>query len=239
MKTLLVCAVLATSASAWACPHPPPMRARLTLTTPDGATIPGDGGLIVTRSMEMDFDDGVTRAGADGAALRVRTADGAALAPAVDYLGDGIERWRFPTTTARDLEVLDDAGAVIATIHQARTARRALAAPRIKRLSSTAARGAGGPAYGVPGSHMVLDLAVRAPTAGATLVAELVGAGPWFTAAAPADRRVVRDTYAGKGCAGGPGPVVAGTRLRFAWLAPDGRLSAWSRPTTVALARAP
>ncbi|MBK9032329.1 MAG: hypothetical protein IPL61_13615 [Myxococcales bacterium] len=237
MKTLLVCAVLATTATAWACPQPPPMRAHLRLGTPDGATIPGNGGLLVTQSMEPDY--GGMKQGGAAAELRVRTTDGTALTPAVDYLGDGIERWRFPTTTARDLEVLDDASAVIAMVHQVPTARRALAAPRVKRLTSTAAGGAGQPAYGVPGSHMVLDLALAAPSPDATLIAELVGAGPWFTAAAPVAKRIVRDTYAGKGCSGGPGPVLAGSRLRFAWLGTDGRMSAWSRPTTVVRVRAP
>ena len=221
-----VAAALLAPALALACPPPPPMAERLVLATPDGATIPADGALLVGQVEEY----ATNRAPRRGPDLTVRVAGGATLTPTIEYLADGAQRWRLPGAAPRDLEVIDADGKVIAHIHQA-AAAGALPPPKVKRLTSTIASGEGVP-YGIPASHAVIELA--AAPAGLTLVAEVVDVGVWFTAA-PTGRRVVHDTYASKGCGGGPRPVVAGTRMRFAWLATDGRMSAWSKPATVKL----
>lgn len=225
--------ILTAASAAWACPPPPPMRSTLQLVTTATTTIPGDGGVLVQHGMEMDFDG---RGRGDGdAALTVRVKGGATLTPQVDDFADGLERWRFPTTVERDLEVIGSDGAVIATLHQLPGGVSLLPTPRIKKLTSTARRGDGDASFSRPPSHMVLDLATAAPTRATTLIAQLVdGEVGWFTAARPAGRRIVRDTYGGKSCSGGPAPLVAGTRLRFAWLDANGRRSAWTKPITVA-----
>lgn len=231
-------ATISIATTAWACPQPPPMRSVVTLVTTAGTTIPTDGGLLLRETMAPDFQQ-LTLKGS-GAAPSVRAKGGAALEPQIDYFADGLQRWRFPTKVERDLEVVDADGTVIATLHQIPTGASALAAPRIKRLASTARRDAAMAPQGVPGSHMELDLATAPPARATTLVAELVdGEVPWFGATVPRDRRIVRDTFASKGCSGGAGPVLAGTRLRFAWLDGNGRRSAWTKPITVAFARAP
>lgn len=233
MKAVLVgLSVILSTASAWACPPPPPMRSTLQLVTATTTVIPGDGGVLVQQGMEMDFDRSGPLDG--GAALTVRVKGGATLTPQIDDFADGLQRWRFPTKVERDLEVIGSDGAVIATLHQLPGGTSLLPAPRIKKLTSTARRGDGAASFSRPPSHMVLDLVVDAPARATTLIAQLVdGEVGWFTAARPAGRRIVRDTYGGKSCGGGPAPLVAGARLRFAWLDANGRRSAWTKPITV------
>lgn len=231
---LLACltVTLATATAAWACPQPPPMRATLTLVTTPTTIITGDGGVLVQLGEEPVYDRSGPRDG-DVAPLTVRVKGGAVLTPRIDQFADGLQRWRFPTNVERDLEVVSADGAVVATLHQIPGGESPLPVPRIKRLTSTA-RGGGRATYGVPPSNLVLDLAAPAPGRATALVAELVdGQVPWFAVAPPQGRRITRDTYGGKGCSGGPSPVLAGTRLRFAWIDANGRRSAWTRPLTV------
>lgn len=225
---LIAACLVATAATttAWACPPPNPDRdgVSLALITPDGATISGDGALLVQRAGYGD----------DG--WSVRTAGGAAVTVEVVPLADGLERWRLGGAADRDLEIVDGAGTVVAHVHQRARARPAMPAPRVRRLTSTA-QGHGMPAYGVPASSMVLDLAAAPPTGATTLVAELVSgdtASGWFVLPVTASRRLARETYAHKGCAPGPMPVMAGSTLRFAWLDAQGRMSRPSRAVTVA-----
>ncbi len=230
--------MLATATTAWACPQPPPMRQQLTLVTAPTTTIPTDGAVLVR--MEMAPDYGGRMLSDDDAApppsgeLSVRVKGGAALTPEIEYLADGMQRWRFPSKVERDLEVVGADGSVIATLHQIPGGASPLPAPRIKRLTSTTRGQDRVVPYGVPGSHMVLDLGAPAPPRATALISELVdGQVAWFALAPPPGRRIVRDTYAGKGCGGGPGPVLAGTRLRFAWIDANGRRSPWTKPITV------
>lgn len=222
-------ATAATATTSWACPPPSPDRDRvvLTLVTPDGATIGADGALVVKRAGYGD--DGWT----------VRTVQGAAVTVEVQPLADGLERWRLAGAADRELEIVDGAGAVVAHVQQRARARTAMPAPRVRRLTSTA-QGHGMAPYGVPASSMVLDLVAAPPVGATTLVAELVSgdtASGWFVMPVTATRRFARETYAHKGCAPGPSPVMAGSALRFAWLDGSGRLSRFTRAVTVARAR--
>lgn len=233
--------MLATGTAAWACPQPPPMRQQLTLVTAPTTTIPGDGAVLVRIEMTPDYNRGGPTeddAAAGGAgALSVRVKGGAALTPAIEYLADGLQRWRFPSKVERDLEVVGADGTVVATLHQIPGGASPLPAPRVKKLTSTAKRDARAVPYGVVPSHMELDLGAAAPARATALVAELVdGHVAWFSLTPPvpaAGRRLVRDSYGGKGCGGAPGPVLAGTRLRFAWIDANGRRSPWTKPITV------
>lgn len=223
--------LLSTASPAWACPPPPPMRSTLQVVTTATTTIPGDGGVLVQEGMEMEFGGGPRDS---DASLTVRVKGGATLTPQIDYLADGLQRWRFPSQVERDLEIVGADGAVIATLHQVPGGVSPLPAPRIKKVTTTARGGDGAASFSRPPSHMVLDLAVAAPARATTLIAQLVdGEVGWFAAARPSGRRIVRDTYGGKSCSGGPSPLVAGTRLRFAWIDGNGRRSAWTKPITV------
>lgn len=228
--------MLATGTAAWACPQPPPMRQQLVLVTAATTVIPSDGAVLVRMELTPDYDRAAPLNGASGE-LSVRVKGGATLTPAIEYLADGLQRWRFPSKVERDVEVVGADGAVVATLHQIPGGASPLPAPRVKRLTSTARGGGQAVPYGVVPSHMELDLAAAAPARATALVAELVdGQVAWFSLAPPAagaGRRLVRDTYGGKGCSGAPGPVMAGTRLRFAWIDANGRRSAWTKPITV------
>ncbi len=233
--------MLATGTTAWACPQPPPTRSQLTLVTTPTTTIPADGAVLVRLEMTPDYYRGGPSEddagpGASGE-LSVRVKGGAALTPAIEYLADGMQRWRFPSKVERDLEVVGGDGSVVATLHQIPGGASPLPAPRVKKLTSTA-RGSGQAVpYGVVPSHMELDLGAAAPARATALIAELVdGHVAWFSLAPPAPgsgRRLVRDSYGGKGCSGAPSPVMAGTRLRFAWIDANGRRSPWTKAITV------
>ncbi len=230
--------MLATGTAAWACPQPPPMRQQLVLVTAPTTTITGDGAVLVRLEVTHDYSGG--RADDDlggAAALTVRVKRGATLTPAIEYLPDGLQRWRFPTKVERDLEVVGADGAVVATLHQIPGGASPLPAPKVKKLTSTANNDARAVPYGVVPSHLELDLGAAAPARATLLIAELVdGHVAWFSLTPPAPtagRRLVRDTYGGKGCGGAPSPVLAGTRLRFAWIDANGRRSAWTKPLTV------
>lgn len=229
--------MLATGTAAWACPQPPPMRQQLALVTAPTTTITSDGAVLVQLEMTPDYARRGPAGGGATGELSVRVKGGAALTPTIEYLADGLQRWRFPSKVERDLEVVGADGSVVATLHQIPGGASPLPAPKVKKLTSTARGGGQAVPYGVVPSHMELDLAAAAPARATALVAELVdGQVAWFSLAPPAPgagRRLVRDTYGGKGCGGAPGPVMAGTRLRFAWIDANGRRSAWTKPITV------
>lgn len=233
--------MIATGSAAWACPQPPPMRQQLVLVTAPTTTITSDGAVLVRIEMTPDYYGGRGPVDDDAAAgsgeLTVRVKGGASLAPTIEYLADGLQRWRFPTKVERDLEVVGADGSVVATLHQITGGASPIPAPKVKKLTSTAKSDAQARPYGVVPSHLELDLGAAAPARATMLIAELVdGHVAWFSLTPPAPgagRRLVRDTYGGKGCGGAPSPVLAGTRLRFAWIDANGRRSAWTKPMTV------
>lgn len=219
----------APMSAAFACPPPrnDAMRERLELLTPSGTVLPEDGGLVVRRTTVDDGQPGDT--------LRVQTADGTEVRADVTAYADGVERWTLPPGD-RELQVVDATGKVVRTFRQSRARpRRPPGLPRIKRLSARAAVPMRGP--GVPASAMRLDLSAAPPPDTVLILGELVRGTdtmPWLTLA-PAGTRYDRETYAHKGCSPGPAPVTAPAKLRFRYLAADGRLSAPSR--TVATSR--
>jgi hypothetical protein len=237
MRRLALIVALITTASldaAHACPPPPrdAMREHLELLTPAGTDIPEDGGLVIRRTRGYD-------GGPDAAndVFTVQTRDGTRLPVEVVALPDGLELWKL-APGARELQLVDHTGKVLRTFRQTRVrARRAPAAPRIKRLAATAALPMRGP--GVPASTMRLDLSAAPPASTLFLLGDLVAVGdpiPWLSFA-PAGTRYDRATYAHKGCSPGPAPVSSPSKLRFRYLSADGRLSSPSRAITTARMR--
>ena len=227
-RLLLFVAFVTAATPAFACPPPRPGVVRLTLATPDGTTIPADGALLVTRGEDYDTE---------GDAWTVRTTDGTAVAVTIEPLADGLERWKLAPGD-RDLELVDAKGAVVRRFHQSTTTGAALAAPKLKRLVSSAD---GKPMRfpGVAASHVRLDLSSAPPSRALFLLADMPAAGtdpiPWL--ALPPSTHHERTTPAHKSCSPGPAPVTAGMKLRFRWLTADGRLSKASAARTVALAK--
>jgi hypothetical protein len=226
--------MLTTGTTAWACPQPPPTRSQLTLVTTPTTTIPADGAVLVRLEMTPDYyrggpseDDAGPAPRALSVRVKARGADARSTSP--------MQRWRFPRSSATSRWSAPTARS--STLHQIPGGASPLPAPRVKKLTSTA-RGSGQAVpYGVVPSHMELDLGAAAPTRATALIAELVdGHVAWFSLTPPAPgsgRRLVRDSYGGKGCGGAPSPVMAGTRLRFAWIDANGRRSPCTKAITV------
>lgn len=227
MKWLFVMALV--PATAWACPHPPPMRSKLSLVTAPDATLPADGAILVTRlEVQGNVND----------VLTVEDGAGKPVALTVEDMGSGVERW-VPVAGTRDLVLRDQKHAVVATLHQTKQAAAALAAPSVRSFRSTLVPAEGRNFPGVPGGTTKLELGKDAPAGARFLVIAVSGSGARaHSAIAPtANQRTFESTtYAHKGCAGGgPGPIAVGEHVSISWLDDLGRRSAATTTTTTKL----
>ncbi len=224
---IVVVALLTPIGVAWPCRPPPPMRSVMVLLTAPDATLPADGAILVTRH-DVPAN---TRAGGDhDVRWVVKDGAGADVKLTVEALGSGIERWIPADPADRDLLIRDDAGTLIATLHQTAAASKThLAAPKASRFDSTLGRN-GALREGVPGGAATLVLGQDPPT-GARFLAVAISTGsetmPHSASALPAARRTFDfSTYAHKSCAGGgSAPIFIGQHIAMTWVDDLGRRS--------------
>ncbi|CAN5251223.1 hypothetical protein BH11MYX1_BH11MYX1_43740 [soil metagenome] len=206
------------------------MRSELVLVTAPDAVIPADGALLVgRREVEPDGKQG-------DAHWTVKDASDHVVAIVVEDLGSDLERWQLGSVADRDLRILDEAGTLIAKVHQsAHRGPGTLASPAPSRFTSTLRRDARAPTYGVPGSTTKLVLGRASPTGAQYLTIAVVGTGghAHSSLVPTANQRTFETTTsAGKSCAfTGPGPLAVGQRVALTWVDVLGRRSAATEVT--------
>ncbi len=234
MRTFLIAAVMIvcwSAGDARACPAPRPTAARLTLVSATDAPVAADGGLLIERAFVSSADFGADETWA------LQTPDGQPVAVEVVQLGSDLERWRIVDDRERDLQLVDGAGKVVQALHQRRGGGGRLAGPKVRRMTSTTARGGRLPSNAIAGAEVKLILAGPAP-AGAVFIA-IATAGrdstPLVVLPVTAGQRAFElMSYTRKGCSDGPPTLFIGDRLLLTWLDGGGRQS---RATTVKVTR--
>jgi hypothetical protein len=97
------------------------MRSVLVLVTAPDAAILADGAILVRRELSSRED------GTQGDAhWTVQDSSHQVVAMVIQDLGSRLERWQLASVADRELRIVSDTGAVIATIHQRSQANRTL-----------------------------------------------------------------------------------------------------------------
>lgn len=220
MRSLLVLLVLTSSAGA--CPPPQP-TAPVPLMA-GGATVMGDGGIVV-----RDGEGG-------GGTLQLRdAATGAALDGAWRPLAPGLSVFQPAAQRDRDIELVGDAGTV--TVHQLR-ARGIPATPVIKAARASVRKPAAAASMTVAGSDLAIELRTALPAGAiALVVTDANKLGRLWLVPAKGQRTFVASIPTTKSCGVGMYPVYAGETITVAWVDANGRISPSSRPIEVRLAR--
>lgn len=223
---LLILSITLTSAApAWPCQPPRPMRSKLVLVTAPDAVLPADGAILVRREQVPAPED------QPDVQWTVKDGSGNVLSYRVEDLGSGLERWSLPSVAEREIDIFDDAGKPLATLHQ--TAARGttkLAAPVAKNFKSTlgiaevrAFR------MGTPGGTATLELGQDPPTDVRYLTIAVAGDGGFAHSAIELTRKQRKfetTSYSHKSCtSSGPDPVLVGQRIALTWIDALGRRS--------------
>jgi hypothetical protein len=200
----------------------------------DGATLPANGGIVLT-DRAASLPEGTD--GADGAALTtdlVTTAGASPVELTRVELARGLAVLQLPRRRAapRSVRVHDGAGAVVRTFKVTAPAAR-LPAPRVRRAASDTVQDSAAPnRFGSPQAQVTVELRDAAPPDAYALIVYVVGRkDDWGVTWSDVDPS---GTYTlstgGKSCGGGPPTLYRGARLAFAWLSRDGRVSPHSAP---------
>jgi hypothetical protein len=225
MLRALASIVVVFTASAHACPAPPPMATVLRLVTPGGTTLPPDGALLVERTR-------VQRHGAQGdQTWTVRVKGGAAVAVTSESLGMNLERWVLAGSGDRELEVVDSKGKVLATVRQHTQKVAPLPAPSLTSMTSTHARGTPPTPGGMPAFTMIATLARKPPADARYLAVSLDSANGMVATTFPIAGQQMRfesKSFGGKNCGygGGAYPIAAEERVSLFFVDAMGRRSA-------------
>jgi hypothetical protein len=220
--------------SAVACPYQPLVEEPL---TPTGATLYGDGGVLMT-TRPGGFGGGVMPSGplfrANDDVVEV---DNEYIAPALSMVRP--KQVSIGTlVSARTLELVDAKGNVLRTYEQRMGGKR-LAAPK-GRVSSTLTRAAAAVRRGPypPQGSMTITLAQDPPADAAVIVMQLPRDKTGIAwAPVTAGQRAYAFGPAGKGCTPGPATARQGDRVVLVWFDVHGQKSGTSAVLTVGVAK--
>jgi hypothetical protein len=209
------------------------MQSELVLLTKADATLPADGAILVTHR-DVLMNGPLAR----GARWVVNDGSGAKVEITVEDLGSAIERWIPKTPADRDLVIRDEAGTLVATLHQtAAPSKGQLAAPKVRSFTSTTRLDANvGGGEGVAGASTKLELVQDPPTGTRFLAIAITNGADSYAQSAlvptAAKRKFEATTYAHKSCArGGPTPVFIGQHVALSWIDELGRRSTSTKVT--------
>jgi len=212
--------------AAIACPMSVPTDVIL---TPAGTSVYEDGGVILGVSFAWGSTPVALVASAEGADAIERTPVAGAITIA------------RPPAGATAIQLHDRSGKLVRTIAVVK-APKPIPPPVVASVtSSLAANAPPPPPMGISGSTFMLELKDAAPAdAYGLVIYRQTGRdiAPYDVLPVERDQKVFTFTTGGKACvAGARMPIVQGARLELAWLDRGGRISASSKPVTVAAAK--
>lgn len=225
----ILCATLVSHA-ALACPQQPLVEVPL---TPSGATLFGDGGVLLGTTTASTADRGAMPSGP------VLRSGGNDIVVDVEYIAPALTLVHPIQTVERSLDLVDAKGAVLRTYAQ-RPGGKPLDAPSGRVVSTLTRAQARADARGPypPQGTMTITLAAAPPADAAVLVVQTmrdkIGIA-WAPVAA--GQRTFSFGPAGKGCVPGPAAARQGARLVLMWIDVHGQKSAASAAITVGAAR--
>lgn len=225
----LATALIVTLAArgALACPYQPLVEEPL---TPAGATILGDGGVLLATRVDGGPDRGAMPSGP-----RLRSAD-ADVEVDVEYVAPALTLVRPKQSVDRTLDIVDAMGKVLRSYEQ-RTGGTRLAAPKGSAVSTLTRSAAVQRRQYPPQGTMTITLAEDPPADAAVLVVQTLRdkTGIAWAPVAASQRSFVFGP-AGKGCVPGPAAARQGARLVLVWFDIHGQKSTTSATVTVGAA---